>query len=169
MIGSSGCPPLLGVFEGWVRQGSPLLAGILWALRVQPRVARSAHGLRAAFVVSRFVRVRRSIKKTSGAQEGCKHPKRDSIAVLIGTKCQRSVQRTRGFRNILDKSYKSETPNVTKAAFRASGTKVFTDGSMTLTCCRAGRGPRANPHAGASEPCLKDRSLGRSDALGSLS
>src|SRR3990170_20259 len=116
MIGSSGCPPLLG-FRGLGPAGEPAPRGHPVSCRSQPRVARSAHVLRAVFVVSRFVRVRRSIKKTSRAKVGCRHPKRDSIAVLIASKCQRSVQRTRGFRKILDKSYKPETPNVTNAAF----------------------------------------------------
>ena len=40
MIGSSGCPPLLQVFEGWVRQGSPLLAGILGLSSAESRPFR---------------------------------------------------------------------------------------------------------------------------------
>ena len=66
-MGSPDACRLLRRWEGRVLEESPLLAGIL-ELKPQPRVARFARAARAAFVVSRFVRVRRSIKETSGGQ-----------------------------------------------------------------------------------------------------
>jgi hypothetical protein len=166
MIGSSGCPPLLRSCRGVGPAGEPAPRGHplgLSSAQSRPSRPRFAGGFRGISFRSRGAKHQENPRASN---EGCMHPKRDSIAVLMRANCQSLLQGTSGFRKILDKSYKPTTWDVTKAAFLPIGTQVSTDGSMFLTCCRRQEVLAPILLLRASKPCLKRHSPPGRDVLG---
>src|SRR5215218_7406906 len=127
MIGSSGCPPLLQVSRGGSGRGarsSRASFGLLSSAQSRPSRPRFAGGFRGISFRSRRAKHQENPR---ASKKGCRHPKRDSIAVLMSASCQTLLQGTRGVGKILDESYKPAPRDVTKAAFWSLETKVSAD------------------------------------------